>query len=75
VGALSEDGAGLGVARIVLASAEGAMNNDVAAKLRVTKKTVCKWRSHFVRMRLDGPTETRRPGAPRSITDARISCE
>jgi transposase len=59
--------------RIVLACAEGALNNDVAAKLRVTKQTVSKWRARFVRLRLDGLTDAPRPGAPRTINDARIS--
>ena len=54
VGASSKDGAGLGIARIVLACAQGVQNNEVAAKLRVSKQTVCKWRDHFVRMRLEG---------------------
>jgi hypothetical protein len=59
--------------RIVLACAEGALNNDVAVKLRVTKQTVSKWRGRFVRMRLDGLPDAPRPGAPRTIEDARIS--
>ena len=54
-------------ARIVLACADGALNNDVAAKLRTTKQTVCKWRGRFVKMRLDGLTDAPRPSAPRSI--------
>lgn len=60
-------------ARIVLACAEGALNNDVAARLRVTKQTVSKWRRRFVDMRLEGLADAPRSGAPRSISDARIS--
>ncbi len=60
-------------ARIVLACAGGALNNDVAEKLGVTKQTVCKWRGRFVKLRLDGLADAPRPGAPRTVDDARIS--
>jgi len=56
-------------ARIVLACGEGLDNNVVARRLRVTPATVCKWRSRFVRDRLDGLYDEPRPGAPRTITD------
>lgn len=59
-------------ARIVLACAEGADNNVVAALLRVTQQTVSKWRGRFVQKRLDGLLDAPRPGAPRTIDDARV---
>lgn len=59
-------------ARIVLACAEGADNNVVAARLRVTQQTVSKWRGRFVQKRLDGLLDAPRPGAPRTIDDARV---
>ncbi len=40
-------------ARIVLGCAEGADNKTVAARQRVTKQTVGKWRSRFIEQRLD----------------------
>ncbi|MGF6292607.1 transposase [Paraburkholderia youngii] len=40
----------------------------VAAKLRVTEQIVSNWRARYVTHRLDEP----RPGAPRSIEDARV---
>jgi transposase len=55
--------------RIVLACAEGATNNDVAARLGVNQATVCKWRGRFVARRLDGLADEPRPGAPRTVTD------
>ncbi len=59
-------------ARIVLACAEGLDNKAVAARLRVNTVTVGKWRRRFLEDRLDGLTDEPRPGAPRTITDARI---
>jgi len=59
-------------ARIVLGCAEGADNKTVAARQRVTKQTVGKWRSRFIEQRLDGLLDAPRPGAPRTIDDARV---
>ena len=58
--------------RIVLACAEGTDNKTVAQRQRVTPQTVSKWRSRFVERRLDGLLDAPRPGAPRTIEDARI---
>lgn len=59
-------------ARIVLACAEGIENNAVAERLGVTKQTVSKWRSRFVRHRLEGLLDAPRSGAPRTIDDERV---
>jgi len=59
-------------ARIVLACAEGAQNNEVAVRLQVAKATVGKWRRRFVEQRLDGLRDEPRSGTPRTIDDARI---
>lgn len=58
--------------QIVLDCAGGAQSKDVAKRLRCTPQTVCKWRNRFVRLRLDGLLDAPRPGAPRTIDDARV---
>lgn len=57
-------------AKIVLACAEeGASNVAVAEKLRLSNKTVGKWRNRFIEQRLEGLLDEPRPGAPRKYTD------
>lgn len=58
--------------RIILASAQGLSNREVAQRCRVTPQTVNKWRGRFVERRLDGLLDEPRPGAPRKVDDARI---
>jgi transposase len=60
-------------ARIVLGCASGADNKTVAARLRVTPHTVCKWRARFIGQRIDGLLDAPRLGAPRRIKHARFS--
>ncbi len=59
-------------ARIVLACARGQTNSTVARTLGVTRPTVGKWRSRFVRDRLAGLLDEPRVGAPRTISDAAV---
>ena len=59
-------------ARIILACAKGDDNTTVARRLRLSPTTVCKWRSRFLRERLEGLYDEPRPGAPRRIGDNQI---
>jgi len=59
-------------ARVILASAEGLSNQVVARKLRVSPGMVVKWRSRFLKARLEGLYDEPRPGAPRSVSDAQV---
>jgi transposase len=52
--------------------ADGGSNVAVAARLRVDRKTVARWRARFLRVRLDGLADEPRPGVPRTITDAQV---
>lgn len=58
--------------RIVLLSAEGHSNRQVAAKVGVHEATVCKWRKRFVEKGLDGLLDEPRPGGPRKISDETV---
>ena len=59
-------------AKIVLACAGGLSNMVVAEKLCVSRPTVGKWRERFRVHRLEGLVDEHRPGAPRSIDDAKV---
>ncbi len=58
--------------KIILQSAAGATNNEVAATVGVNQATVVKWRKRFLAARLDGLADEPRPGAPRTITDDKV---
>ncbi len=59
-------------ARMILACSEGLENKAVAARLRVNPVTVGKRRRRFLEDRLEGLVDEPRPGAPRTITDAKV---
>ena len=59
-------------ARLILGCAAAKSNTRVARELRLTKQTVGKWRTRFLRRRLDGLLDEPRPGAPRTVTDADV---
>ena len=59
-------------ARVVLACAEGLDNKRVAKQLRCSLGMVGKWRSRFLKTRLEGLYDEPRPGAPRTVSDAQV---
>ena len=59
-------------ARIVLLSAAGHNNTEVARRVHVSLATVGKWRQRFVLLRLDGLLDEPRPGTPRRLSDAAV---
>ena len=56
-------------ARIILLSADGIPNLEIAQRLSLTNETVCKWRRRFFQNRVEGLLDEPRPGAPRTVTD------
>src|SRR3954467_8889877 len=58
--------------RIVLLAADGRNNTEIAERLGVHRPMVRKWRGRFAERRLAGLTDGRRPGRPRTVTDAQV---
>src|SRR5579863_8550454 len=58
--------------RVILASAQGLANQVVARQVRCSLGMVNKWRSRFLKKRLEGLYDEPRPGAPRQVTDAQV---
>ena len=59
-------------ARIILASAQGMNNGQVAAALRVSAPTVGKWRARYIAQGIESLGDAPRSGAPRRITDRQV---
>src|SRR5579863_5077685 len=59
-------------ARVILASAQGLANQVVAKQARCSMGMVNKWRSRFLKKRLEGLDDEPRPGAPRKVSDAQV---
>jgi transposase len=60
-------------AEIVLLAAEGLSNLAITERLGIARMTVATWRRRFAERRLDGLADEPRPGAPRSVTDAKVT--
>jgi putative transposase len=60
-------------AQIVLMSAAGSNNQEIARQLRTTKATVGKWRRRFLKQDVTGLHDELRPGRPRPISDDRVA--
>ena len=57
---------------MVLACAEGLDNQSVARKLRASVSMVGKWRTRFLKARVEGLHDEPRPGAPRKVSDEQV---
>jgi transposase len=60
-------------ARIVLLSAAGLQNKDIAGRINADGETVGIWRRRFAERGIDGLYDEPRPGAPRQIGDDAIA--
>ena len=60
-------------AHIILDSANGEQNKDIAARLKLSMATVGKWRLRFLARRIAGLYDDMRPGKPRTIDDERVA--
>lgn len=60
-------------ARLVLWSAEGRSNGEIAMRLRWSRATAGKWRQRFIERRMKGLYDELRPGRPRSISDEKVA--
>lgn len=60
-------------ARLVLWSAQGQSNSQIARRLHWTNATVGKWRQRFVEHRVAGLYDESRPGRPRGIDDEQVA--
>ena len=60
-------------ARMVLLSADGESNTDIAERLGLSKPTVGIWRKRYRTQRIAGLYDEPRPGGPRSIHDEQVA--
>ena len=60
-------------AEIVLLAAQGMSNLAIAERLGITRVTAATWRRRYAEKRLDGLVDEPRPGAPRTVTDEKVS--
>src|SRR5438552_9998863 len=60
-------------ARIILLSASGKTNMQIARQMGLTNATVGKWRRRFVEQGVAGLHDELRPGRPRPISDERVA--
>jgi len=60
-------------ARIILLSASGKTNMQIARQMGLTNATVGKWRRRFLEQDVSGLHDELRPGRPRPISDERVA--
>jgi len=60
-------------AKIILLSASGKTNREIARQLETSKVTVSLWRCRFLQHGMSGLYDELRPGRPRPISDERVA--
>ena len=60
-------------AKMILLSAAGKTNVQIASQMRVSNATVGKWRRRFLEQDVAGLHDELRPGRPRPISDERVA--
>jgi len=60
-------------AKIILLSASGKTNQQIARQMRLSQATVGKWRRRFLEQDVAGLHDELRPGRPRPISDERVA--
>ena len=60
-------------AKIIIMSAEGTSNKDIARKLDYSPQSVSLWRRRFLEKGISGLHDQLRPGRPRSISDEQVA--
>ena len=60
-------------AKIIIMSAEGTSNKDIARKLDYSPQSVSLWRRRFLEQGISGLHDELRPGRPRSISDEQVA--
>ncbi len=60
-------------AKIILLSASGKTNLEIAQQLEMTNATIGKWRRRFLQQGVSGLHDELRPGRPRPISDERVA--
>lgn len=51
-------------AKVILLAAQGQSNTEIAKRVGMSRKIVCRWRKRFYEERLEGIKERRRSGRP-----------
>lgn len=62
-----------GRCRIILLCAEGLANREVAERVGTHEHTVGRWRRKFAEKRIEGLSDGRRSGRPRTVTDDKVA--
>jgi putative transposase len=60
-------------AKIILMTAEGIPNSEIAEKLSLSTQSISKWRQRYIKQGISGLHDELRQGRPRSISDEEVA--